>query len=42
MGDHKKPAKCPLCGGKGYTEVCQDGKVIKRSCGRCNGSGTVA
>jgi DnaJ-class molecular chaperone len=42
MGTHKKPVKCAMCDGKGYTEISQDGKVEKKSCGKCNGTGTVS
>ncbi|WP_268822909.1 hypothetical protein [Yinghuangia soli] len=41
MAKRRKPVPCTLCGGKGFKEISQDGKVEKKSCGRCNGTGIV-
>lgn len=40
MGKHKKPVTCAMCNGKGYIEESRNGKITKRSCSRCNGTGT--
>lgn len=41
-GKRRKPVKCGLCDGKGYKEISQDGKVDRKACGRCNGTGMVS
>jgi DnaJ-class molecular chaperone len=41
MGKHGKQVQCAMCQGKGYIKESKNGHVVKRSCGRCNGSGTV-
>lgn len=40
MGKHGKPVTCAMCGGKGYQEESKNGTVVKKTCTRCNGSGT--
>ncbi|NUU25796.1 MAG: hypothetical protein HOV68_30465 [Streptomycetaceae bacterium] len=40
-GKHRKRVKCALCDGSGKIKISDDGNVVERPCGRCNGTGMV-